>query len=202
MPTPPFYLVTDVETDGPDPDRHSLLSIGTVAVSDAGRAAGEFTINLLPREGAVTDPGTMRWWRRDPAAHAAATRGAVEAGAAIRAWAAWVEALPGRPVFVGAPVTFDGAWVDSLLRRHLGRRLFDLPRQPGLCEAGGLDLPSLIMGRTGRPFARCGRRHYPHAWLGPHRHDHTALADARGYAHLLRSILDGSLGPEAPRTRR
>lgn len=192
-PGPTSFVVTDIEADGPDPGRHSMLSFGCAAVDRAGQRLGEFEANLLPLPGAGQDPGTMAWWRTEPDAWRESTRDQQDPAAVMAAWADWLHGLPGVVVFVAHPLTFDGLWIDWYLQRFIGRRLFRRPRSPGVCHAGGLDLQSMVMVATGWHYRDCERRHYPAEWLGGHHHSHRAIDDARGYAHLLILALNGGL---------
>ncbi|WP_411033869.1 DNA polymerase III subunit epsilon [Shinella sp. BYT-45] len=187
------FIVTDIEADGPDPGRHSMLSLASVAQSESGEDQGEFTVNLKPLPEAVQDADTMRWWRTHPSAWHEATRDQLRPEAAIHAWADWVAKRPGTPVFAAHPLSFDGAWVDWYLQKFTGRRLFYRPRVPGLTYGAGVDIPSLIMAKTGWGYQHCNRQNYPAAWFGGHDHSHRAIDDARGYAHLLRLILCGNV---------
>lgn len=187
------FIVTDIEADGPDPGRHSMLSIASVALGESGEAHGEFSINLKPLDTALRDQGTTDWWASHPEAWAAATCDPCEPGDAMQRWTDWVQSRPGRRVFVAHPLSFDGAWIDWYLQRYLDRRLFYRPRDPGLCDGAGVDIPSLVMAVTGWPYQRCNRDHYPASWLGGHRHSHRAIDDARGYGHLLTLIITDQL---------
>lgn len=187
------FIVTDIEADGPDPGRHSMLSLASVARSESGEDQGEFTINLKPLPEAVQDAGTMRWWQTHPLAWQESTRNKTESKTAMQAWADWVENRPGTPVFAAHPLSFDGAWVDWYLQKFTDRRLFYRPRDPGLSYGAGVDIPSLIMAKTGWEYQRCNRDNYPATWLGGHDHNHRALDDARGYAHLLTLVLTGNI---------
>jgi hypothetical protein len=191
MDRPTCYLVTDIEADGPDPGLHSMLSFGCVAIDAQGTVLGEYAAVLRPVPGLTQDAGTRAWWASEPEAWAQATRDPIDPAEAMRGWADWIAGLPGRPVFVGNASTFDGGWMDWYCGRFLGRRLFDRPREPGLTFGGGLDLPSLVMGRQGWDFARCGRAFWPAAWFGGQPHNHCALDDARGYARMLGRLLRG-----------
>ncbi|MDB5368887.1 MAG: polymerase subunit epsilon [Roseomonas sp.] len=189
MTDPTLYLVTDIETDGPNPGAHSMLSFGCVA-TDAAGARGEFTINLAPLEGAAGDPRTMQWWATQPEAWAASTTGAVPPAEAMARFAAWVRGLPAPPVFAACPLAFDGTWMDWYLRRFCGLKLFTAPYDKGaLFQGAALDMSSLAMGVLGLSHAEAEVKPYPVEWLGGHAHTHCALDDARGYAHLLRELL-------------
>lgn len=189
MADPTLYLVTDIETDGPDPGRHSMLSLGCVATNAAGVVA-EFSAVLAPLPGAVPDPGTMEWWATEPVAWAEATRAPEPPEVVMARFAAWVAGLPAPPVFAACPLIFDGLWVDHYLRRFCGTKLLPAPREPeGLFAGTALDISSLAMGVLGIGAVAAAGKPYPAAWLGGHAHDHTALSDARGYAGLLRALL-------------
>ncbi|RJG40883.1 DNA polymerase III subunit epsilon [Mesorhizobium sp. DCY119] len=187
------FIITDIEADGPDPGRHSMLSLASVARGEDGRDHGEFAINLKPLQDANQDPGTMRWWRMHPLAWEETTRDQTEPEMAMRAWVDWVRSLPGTPVFAAHPLSFDGPWVDWYLQKFVGYRLFFRARDPGVCYGAGVDIPSLLMGFMGWEYQHCSRDHYPATWLGGHHHSHCALDDARGYAHLLTLLLSRAL---------
>lgn len=186
------YIVTDVETNGPDPGVHSMLSLASVACSAAGERLGHFTVNLEAMPGHQADPGTLAWWKTEPAAWSALQEGPVSAREGTERFVAWVRSFGPRAVFVASPLIFDGAWVDWYLRRFAGIRLKAAPRsEMHLFEGGGLDLASFVMGRTGMSYRQCTEKYYPEAWFGGHPHSHIALDDAEGYAHLLCRVLRG-----------
>lgn len=90
-------------------------------------------------------------------------------------------------------LSFDGAWIDWYLQKSTNCRLFYRPRDPGLSYGAGVDIPSLVMAKTGWGYQRCNRDNYPATWLGGHEHNHRELDDARGYAHLLTLALTGNI---------
>ena len=56
------YISVDVETDGPVPGMHSMLSIGAAAYNAWGQRVGKFSANLETLPDAITDDRTMAWW--------------------------------------------------------------------------------------------------------------------------------------------
>ena len=56
------YIRIDVETDGPVPGMHSMLSIGAAAYNAWGQRVGKFSANLETLPDAITDDRTMAWW--------------------------------------------------------------------------------------------------------------------------------------------
>ncbi len=186
------YVITDVETDGPDPGRHSMISLGAVACDAQGARLGQLALNLHPVPGHAADEGTMAWWASEPAAWAATLPGRLAPGEAIARYIAWVRGLGGTPVFAAYPLIFDGAWMDWYLRRYAAIRLLRAPRsEDSLFRGGGLDLASFALGRSGLDYNTLTAKAFPQAWLGGHPHSHIALDDAEGYAHLLAGLLRG-----------
>lgn len=72
----PLYFCLDIETDGPIPGRHSILSIGVVQVDREGPprdnpqvktwiSTGIWYKRLTPADGAERHPDTIRWWTRN-----------------------------------------------------------------------------------------------------------------------------------------
>ena len=100
------YVSVDIEADGPIPGPHSMLSLGAAAFTidwaDPPRPAmvGSWTGNLETLEGASGDPQTMQWWASQPEAWAACRTELQPVAPAMAAFRAWLESLPGRPVFV------------------------------------------------------------------------------------------------------
>ena len=66
-----IYISTDVETDGPIPGPHSMLSLGSAAFTADKRLVGTFSANLQTLEGASAHPETAAWWKTQPQAWSA-----------------------------------------------------------------------------------------------------------------------------------
>lgn len=185
-----IYVVTDIEVNGPTPGEHSMLAFASVAVDAGGEEIDSFeaVLETLPEAG--EDRITMEWFKGFPQAWAAATRDPLPPRAVMTRYADWVRALPGRPIFAAHPLAFDGVWIDYYLRRFLGIRLLKGPwAGERLFYTAGLCLQAFAAGRTGWDFHACHTEAYPPEWLGHVPHDHTSINDARGYANLLRTLL-------------
>ena len=179
--TPIIYVSTDIEADGPIPGPHSMLSIGSVAITETGDIVDSFSENLLPLEGATGHPNTMAWWATQPKAWAAVQENRVDADAAMRRYCAWLRKLPGKPVFVSLPAGFDFTFVYWYLIRFAGESPFGF---------AALDIKSFAMGLTGKPFRKCAKRYFPREWFKSDLpHTHIALDDAMEQAHLFAGML-------------
>lgn len=172
------YVSTDIETDGPIPARNSMLSVGSVAYTTEGREISAFQANLEPLPEAAPDPRTMAWWQGQPEAWAAATANPRPADQAMRSYVAWLEALPGPPVFVAYPLLFDMMFVYWYLIRFVGRSPF---------SHSGIDIKTLAYAAMGSTnYRKATKRHMPKAWRrAGHRHSHVAVEDAREQGELF-----------------
>ena len=68
-----IYVSTDVETDGPIPGPHSMLSFGSAAYRADKTLVTTFAANLETLPGAEGHPRTMEWWRSQPVTWASAS---------------------------------------------------------------------------------------------------------------------------------
>ncbi len=186
----PIYVVTDIETDGPNPGANSMLSFASISVDANGEPTDEFQAVLEPLEGAKPDPHTLAWFKSQPEAWAAATENPIPAADIIERYVRWVRRLPGNPIFVAHPLVFDGLWMDFYLRKFAGIRLFKGSAiGERLFYTGGLCLQSFAAGRLGWPLWECRTDQFPAEWLSFVPHTHRAIDDARGSANLLVTLM-------------
>ena len=175
-----IYVSTDVEADGPIPGPYSMLSIGSAAYKADKTLVGTFSANLETLEGATTDPATMEWWQTQPEAWEACRRDLEDPVAAMARYTEWIGTLPGKPVFVAYPVTFDFMFVFWYLIRFTGASPFG---------HAGVDIRSYAMGMQGRPWRQSGKMHMPPEWFDPLPQTHKALDDALAQGALFCNIL-------------
>ncbi|MFC4942161.1 3'-5' exoribonuclease domain-containing protein [Pseudonocardia sp. GCM10023141] len=169
MPVPEIYVSTDVEADGPIPGPHSMLSFGSAAFRADATLVATFTATLETLPGAAADPTTARWWERHPEALAAATLDPQPPAEVMERYVTWLDALPGRPVFVGYPAAYDFMFVYWYLIRFAGRSPF---------SHSALDIKTYAMALLGTEYRNSTKRQMPAAWFGSQRHNHHALDDA------------------------
>jgi len=175
------YCFADIETDGPEPGRSSMLSLGCVAFDARGEERSSFVRNLLPLDGAVPDPQVMAFWRSQPEAFAAITLGPETPDAVMRDFATWVRSLPRPVVFAAWPMVFDGFWIDWYLRQYGCGELCPPFDRESLFNGTGIDIPSYLRGLLGLPEI-FNRSHLPPELLSGVNHTHQPLDDARGHA--------------------
>ncbi|MBI5493693.1 MAG: exonuclease [Deltaproteobacteria bacterium] len=184
------YVSTDVETDGPIPGPHSMLSLASAAFVPGRGMVSSFTVNLETLPGAAGHPDTLRFWADNPQAWAASRKDPQAPETAIPRYADWLKALPGKPVFVGYPAAWDFSWVYWYLVRFTGDSPF---------SHAALDMKSLAMGLTGRPFRECTKRNFPLRWIPDRVHTHEALDDALEQGEMFMRMLEELPRPSRPR---
>ncbi|MEM9418630.1 MAG: exonuclease [Planctomycetota bacterium] len=182
MSVPEIYIATAIETDGPIPGPHSMLSLASAAYQKDKTLVSTFTANLELLPEAEGDPDTLAWWKSKPEAWSVCRHEAEPVGPAMRDYAEWVEHLPGQPIYVGHPAASGYMFVTWYLHRFVGHSPFG---------RGALDLRTLAMALLHKPYRGSKMRHMPDAWL----HDspprtYVALDDALSVGRLMCHMFD------------
>lgn len=184
---PEIYVSTDVETDGPIPGPHSMLSFASAAYQADKTRLGTFAANLESLPEAAPHPQTMAWWQTQPEAWAACRRDLQPPAAAMQNYLAWLKALPGAPVFVGYPAAFDFMFVYWYLLRFTGESPF---------AHSALDIKTYAMALLRTPYRESVKSNMPARWFAALPHTHTALDDALEQGALFLNMLAERLGRE------
>lgn len=180
---PEIYVSTDVEADGPIPGPHSMLSFASAAYLADKTLLSTFSANLDTLPGASGHPDTMRWWADNASAWDTCRRDCQPPEAAMKRYAAWLHALPGKPVFVGYPAAYDFLFVYWYLMRFAGESPF---------SHSALDIKTFAMALLKRDYRDSTKRNMPRAWFDPHPHTHVALDDAIEQGALFCNMLEAS----------
>ena len=175
-----IYLSTDVETDGPIPGLHSMLSLGSAAYTDKKKLVATYEVNLETLPGAQGDPRTMAWWKRQPVAWASCRSNPQRPETAMNDYFRWLRALPGRPVFVGYHAPFDFMFVYWYLIKFVGESPF---------SHSALDINSYAMAVLKKPYGDSTKRNMPKRWFDSLPHTHRALDDAIEQGALFCNML-------------
>lgn len=192
---PTTFVVTDIESDGPNPLESSMLSFASVACDVTGRVIDEFEAQLLPRPDRQPNPDTMAWWQTQPEAWAHATENPEPPETVMPRYADWVDSLPGYRVFAAAPIIFDGLWMDHYLWTFAGTRVLGGPfRSRQIFRGGGVCLYTMAGTLRGAEYLKWGMQRVPPEWYGHIEHTHRAIDDARGFANVLAKLFEISDG--------
>lgn len=179
--TTEIYVSTDIEADGPIPGPYSMLSFASAAYSANKTLLSTYSANLETLPDAGTHPKTMEWWKQFPEAWAACRREPRAPEAVMREYLAWLGSLPGHPVFVGWPATWDFMWIYWYLVRFTGERPF---------REVALDIRSYAMGMRKLDFRQTTRTYLPKRWFEEGLpHTHVALDDALEQGALFCNML-------------
>lgn len=174
------YVSTDVETNGPIPGVYSMLSFASAAFLADKTLLGTFAANLSTLDGATADPRALEWWKDRSQAYEAARVNAENPELAMRRYVVWLKALPGRPVFVGYPASFDFTFVYWYLMRFAGESPFGY---------SALDIKTYAMALLKKPYRETTKRTMPDDWFDDLPHTHHALDDALEQGALFCNIL-------------
>lgn len=180
MSKPEIYVSTDVESDGPIPGPHSMLSFGSAAYLADKTLVGTFSANLETLPGAAGHPETMAWWARNPTAWEACRKDCLPPEKAMAGYVAWLKELPGKPVFVAYPAGFDFMFVYWYLIRFAGESPF---------SHSALDMKTFAMALLKTGYREATKRNMPRVWFDPHPHTHVALDDAIEQGALFCNML-------------
>ncbi|WP_426172326.1 exonuclease [Pseudoduganella sp. R-32] len=179
-----IYISTDVETDGPIPGPHSMLSFGSAAYTADKKLVSTFSANLETLEGAAPHPETAKWWATQPDAWAACRKDLQPPMTAMLAYVEWIKGLKGKPVFVAYPAGFDFLFVYWYLMRFVGESPF---------SHSALDMKTYAMAVLKTGYRESTKRNMPKEWFDKLPHTHVALDDAIEQGALFCNMLKSNL---------
>lgn len=175
-----IYISTDIESDGPIPGPHSMLSFGSAAFTADKQLLSTFQANLETLPGAEGHPKTMAWWATQPEAWAACRKDCRDPAVVMPEYVRWIKSLPGRSVFVAFPAGYDFTFVYWYLIRFVGESPF---------SHSALDIKTLAMAAMGTEYRDAVKRNMPREWFEKLPHNHVALDDAIGQGVLFCNAL-------------
>ena len=179
------YVSTDVEADGPIPGPHSMISFASAAYLADKTLVDTFSANLELLPGATGHPETMEWWARHPEAWEMCRVDPRPPEVVMREYVGWLKALPGVPVFVGYPATYDFMFVYWYLMRFVGESPF---------RHHGIDIRTYAMAMLKKGYKASSKRRFPKRWFDPLPHTHMALDDAIEQGAIFCNMLAENLG--------
>jgi hypothetical protein len=189
-----IYVSIDIEADGPIPGENNMLSFGAAAF-DLTSPTPRIPIATFSANLELLDPrdwprvhqnkDTMDWWSGQPEAWKACRADLKSPKNAMPSFVGWCKALPGKPVIVGYPVTYDFTF------------LYWYTMVFGKCKRSpfgfqGLDIKTLIAERLNVPYKMATKqlvKKKRRRWFdGSPKHNHEALTDAIGQGILFVNI--------------
>ena len=108
VPKKPETLVSiDGEFTGLVPGLHSMISFAAIAYTPGGEEIATFKRNMFELPTATHWPATMRWWDDHSREYHLATEKPIEPLLAMQEFDLWLLSLPGRPILMGWPLSYD-----------------------------------------------------------------------------------------------
>jgi hypothetical protein len=143
------------------------------------------TLDQLPD--AEIDLDTEKFWEEHPEAWDAARLDAKDPGYVMTQFMAWLKDLMSRHTvsLVAYPSGFDFTFLYWYMQTFCGE-------SPLMHSC--IDIRSFVMGMTGRPFRRTGKKYWPKRWSSGMTHNHNALSDATEQGLSFIKILRQSRG--------
>ena len=172
------YVSVDIETTGPNPSGHSMLSIGACTLS---RPRNTFYIELKPLSSNFTHEAMQtHHLNLDTLAKTGS-----EPAAAMENFEYWLStAIPGNipPIFVGFNASFDWMFVNDYFHRFMGHNPFG---------HNALDIKAFYMGLIHGSWAQSSMKKVNHHYLDLKSQglSHHALQDAIDQATMFEKML-------------
>jgi len=174
-----IYVSTDIEADGPIPGPHSMLSFASAAYTADKQLISTFSANLETLPNAEAHPNTKAWWDKNPEAWDACRQNLKKPEQVMTDYVGWLKQLPGKPVFVGYPASYDFMFVYWYLIKFVGESPF---------SHSALDIKTYAMAVLKTEFRETAKRKMPARWFDNFPHTHVALDDAIEQGALLCNI--------------
>jgi hypothetical protein len=157
-----------------------MLSFGSAVYTRDKKLISTFEANLQTLEGASVHPETQKWWETQPEAWKACRSDLQEPKQAMIDYVTWLKGLPGKPVFVGYPASYDFMFVYWYLINFTGESPF---------SHSALDIKTLAMVGLNKSYRETSKRSMPKHWFDDLPHTHKALDDAIEQGALFCNIL-------------
>ena len=166
------YISVDVETTGPVPGLHSMISLGGAAFNREGVLLDKILINFDELPWSKQDPDTMRFWTENPIAYARTKEFSKSAIEGSKEFVIWYQKFE-NPVFVFMPAKFDALFVYWYLETFV-------PNLGFVNTPHCIDVSTLAMVALGAENTiLASKRHWPKRWKNKTiTHNHVAVDDA------------------------
>jgi len=164
-----IYVSVDIEADGPIPGEYSMLSLGCAALLPDKTIVDTFSANIDTLPGAKQDPETMKWWKTQQESWEACRKNTRPPEHVMKDLTDWLTTLPGKPVFVAYPASFDFMFVYWYLIRFCGTCPFSFV---------ALDMKTFAWTLLDQGFLAVRKSSMPKHWFDTLEKTHVALEDA------------------------
>ncbi len=166
------YISIDVETTGPVPGLHSMISLGAAAFERSGILENKILINFEELPNSKQDDSTMRFWKENPIAYLRTKENPHLPVEGVARFKQFYQACE-NPVFVFMPQKFDGLFVYWYLQTFDSTLGF-------INTPDAIDVKTLAMVALGAENPRfAGKKDWLKEWKDRKTtHNHVAVDDA------------------------
>ena len=170
-----IFFSIDIETDGPIPGPHSILSFAVVAIDLQKGIFDSFEVNLKELEGAKMHPETAKFWADFPSQYAATRTNTILPSEAMFSFNRWVKSVMLKfpnfnPVLIAYPAGFDFTFIYWYMMNFTGVSPFRFT-----C----LDIKTYACVMLKKPYSSIRKSIFPDRWKNDkNKHTHIALDDA------------------------
>jgi len=190
MPTQ-TYVSIDIETTGPTPGIHAMISLGAVAFNEQGEELSAFSVNLQVTDGMRWDSDTLAFWnKQSDAAWLAVTRNPEYPYIAVHSFEEWLRKLMDtyntKLTFVCWPTIYDMPFVQYYWRKYYVLGEVDNPVK--LYHV--IDIKTMAMLALDCDYNAASKARMPREWFPPDftEHTHVAVEDAREQGYMFFQI--------------
>ena len=183
-----IYFSLDVETEGPIPGPHSMLSFGLAAfVPGLEKPLSTFAANLDLLPDSYPHEDTQKFWNAHGAVYESTRINRFEPNVAMILLRTWVKEVcekhPGKPVCVAYPASFDFMFLYWYLMKFGGQSPFGFQ---------ALDIKTLAFTQLKcKGFRGTTKRNFKEHWIPSELvHTHIALDDAIEQGVMFIRILE------------
>lgn len=171
-----ILISIDAEFTGRMPGVNSMISLGAVAYTQAGKEISSFKVNIAELAGSLREKETMEWWSTQPLAWATATIDPKTPRSGMIFFANWLIRLPGNPKLMGWPLPVDFMYIKWYYENFVGEAPFGFD---------GIDIKSFAMGKLDLSIDEISRSLVRKRLGIPNRaYSHDPCDDARDQAEL------------------
>jgi hypothetical protein len=192
-----IFVSVDVEFDGENPNKNSLLSIGAVAYSDDPTSkngyseVSRFYTNFKPLQGhSPSEDTTNNFWNLPENSEALKLLQVdkKEPQEAMESFSSWVNSLDGKPSLIAFPLEIEEKW----LSHYINETGISLP------FVAGIDIKEYL-SETEKLLPH-DQEHLREEWQSKHPYTHNALDDATQQGETFMNVRAWKLKHETPET--
>lgn len=180
------FISIDIETTGPCPGYHSILSLGAAVIVKGEIVETGYWNFTLPFEHRF-DKDTLEFWEENKKAFLETRENVIPVAQGFYEFMLLVKKHP-NSVLAAYPSGFDYSWIYYIYHScKIEHSEYEWPNLGFTC----LDIKTLAAVKLDRSYKKCSKSKFPKKFKeGLEKHTHNALDDAIEQAQMLINILN------------